>query len=58
VAAVAGVEIALVFLRSLGFQVPGLNRNLFAFQLVLAASVILTFARGAALRIAPSCHFS
>ena len=60
-AAVAGIELALVILKSLNFQVPAdlvavqgfaLNRNLFAFQLVMAMSVIMTFARGAALRIA------
>jgi hypothetical protein len=59
--AIAGLEIGLAILKSLGFQVPidpvaaqgfALNRNLFAFQLVMAMSVILTFAHGAALRIA------
>jgi hypothetical protein len=58
--AVAGLEIALVIVKSLGLQVPvdpvavqgfALNRNLFAFQLVMAMSVILGFARGAVLRI-------
>jgi hypothetical protein len=52
-AAVAGLETALVILKSLSFQVPidpvaaqgfALNRNLFAFQLVMAMSVVLTFA--------------
>jgi hypothetical protein len=59
--AVAGIELALVILKSLNFQIPAdlvavqgfaLNRNLFAFQLVMAMSVILAFARGAAVRIA------
>jgi O-Antigen ligase len=59
--AVAGIELALVILKSLNFQVAAdlvavqgfaLNRNLFAFQLVMAMSVILAFARGAAVRIA------
>ena len=59
--AVAGLEITLIILKSFSFQVPidpvaaqgfALNRNLFAFQLVMAMSVILTFARGAELRIA------
>ena len=59
--AIAGLEIGLARLKSLGFQVPidpvaaqsfALNRNLFAFQLVMAMSVILTFAHGAVLRIA------
>src|SRR4029079_9519724 len=59
--AIAGLEIGLAILKSLGFQVPidpvaaqsfALKRNLFAFQLVMAMSVILTFAHGAALRIA------
>jgi hypothetical protein len=59
-AAVAGLEIFLVILRSLGFQAPvspgavqgfALNRNLFAFQLLMAMSATVTFARGTALRI-------
>ena len=62
-AAIAGIEVALVLLRALGFQVPSdprdpgvvqgfaLNRNLFAFQLVMAMSAVLTFARGTASRI-------
>ena len=60
-AAVAGIETALVTMKSLSFQFPGnpvaaegfaLNRNLFAFQLVMAITALVTFARGTAVQIA------
>jgi len=59
-AAVAGVEVLLVMLANLGFQIPvvptaaegfSLNHNFFAFQLLMAMCAAMTAVRGAALRI-------
>jgi len=59
-AAVAGLEVLLVMVTGLGFQVPvvlgnvqgfSLNHNFFAFQLLMAMSAAITAVRGASLRI-------
>jgi len=59
-AAVAGVEVLLVVLANLGFQIPvvptaaegfSLNHNFFAFQLLMAMAAAITAVRGTALRI-------
>jgi hypothetical protein len=59
-AAVAGVEVFLVMLTSLGFHVPviprnaegfSLNHNFFAFQLLMAMSAAIAGVRGTSLRI-------
>jgi hypothetical protein len=58
-AAVAAVEVFLVMLAKLGFQIPAvptaaegfsLNHNFFAFQLLMAMSAAVTAVRGASLR--------
>ena len=60
-AAIAGIDAALVLLKSAGFQaavaagsVEGFaqNRNAFAFQLLMAVSAAIVLVRGPALRIA------
>jgi lysylphosphatidylglycerol synthase-like protein/O-antigen ligase/polysaccharide polymerase Wzy-like membrane protein len=60
-AAIAGIETALIALKSVGFQlsisvgsVEGFaqNRNAFAFQLLMAMSAAIVLARGQKLRIA------
>ena len=59
-AAIAGVEVFLVMLADLGFQIPvvptaaegfSLNHNFFAFQLLMAMSAAMAAVRGASLRI-------
>jgi hypothetical protein len=59
-AAVAGVEVFLVMLAGLGFQIPvvptaaegfSLNHNFFAFQLLMAMSAAVAAVHGASLRI-------
>jgi len=59
-AAVAAVEVFLVMLANLGFQIPvvptaaegfSLNHNFFAFQLLMAMCAAMTAVRGATLRV-------
>ena len=59
-AAIAGIEVVLVLLKPLGFQIFSFagnvegfaqNRNAFAFQLLMSMSAAIVLARGATIRI-------